>query len=1430
MPTQGDAGEHSRRSQQSRTVISTSLPYVPQPESLILPDGAVGEETAELLEEFVHPHHSPEETLIGSENPAEDESDDEPGKKLRKPWWKRPSPWWLLGVLPFTAIAMSATIAPRIEIYTILACSVHKPDIFRQAYPERFPDLEDFSESRYQYDTHVPDPHPTVPLITPIYLSVSPPTGSSDVINWSNKSAGTPTNRNLCAADPTVQAAVAKLTAVIATSMGILSLLTTGWWGAFSDRHGRARVMGISILALLITDFNFILVVKFSKYLPGGYWFLVVGPALEGLFGGMATGVAAMHGYMADTTTENTRSRMFSLSLGLLFSGMAIGPTLGSLLIRFTGETISVFYLATAVHLAYTILVWTILPESLAKEQMENAKMTYSAELLIVANEREQNSTVSLLVKTNRLFTFLSPLTVFLPTQGKPTGNPLKKPKNDYNLALMAVAYGFTVSIMGSYTYKFQYAASTFGWSTETIGYWVSLSGATRAIFMAIILPLLIKLFKPEPVVLVLPVTPSEATPLLASDRDQSRSPSATRRPKTITKEIHSPAFDLGLARGSLIIEIIAYSTMGLATAPITFLVLSIFGSMGAGFSPAAQSVMLSLYSRRGGTEFGRLFGALSVVQALCSQIIGPALYGFVFINTVNFFPSAIFYVTTFSVSASFILLAFVRLPKESDYRRESLADLEEPSSSEPESHSQEDTFVDFQLGGHVMTHLPSFSPSFFQTTTVQPATPLQKAAELAMASTGQPSSHVGEHHSGPSVPSRKATKSSMMSLMQQPESLILPDGAIGAEAAELLEEFVHPQHHGPEATLMGSDTSTGDEFDDDLRKKAKSPWWKKPSPWWLLMLMPFTAIATSATIAPRIEMYTILACKVHRPDIFREVYPDYGIQGFGAGISQSADQLDGHAFNHPNLPSTSRAFSFFSPETSSAGIDAFSRRPIKRNKCAADHTVASAVAKLTAVISTWMGTLSILTTGWWGAFSDRYGRTRVMGIFILSLLFADFIFIMVAKISHRLPGGYWFLVIGPSLEGLLGGSATGMAASHGYLADSTNESTRTRVFSLYLGLHFTGMALGSAIGSLLIRFTGQILSVFYLATVLHLIYTILVWTVIPESLTQEQMDDAKANYAAELIDAANSRDINARFIGLLPQIKRLFAFLSPLAVFRPTEPKPCGNPLRKPKKDYNLALVAIAYGATISLMGSNSYKYQYAESTFGWKTTTVGYWVSLTGVTRAVFLTVILPLLIKLINPEPAVLRLPAEPSETTALLEGTSNGRRMRSTSSNRTLRKKEIHSPTFDLGLARASLAIEIIGFIVMGLAPVGWMFMLFGVVGSFGTGFSPAVQSVTLSLYARRGGTEIGRLYGGLSVIQALCSQIIGPSVYAFVFVKTFRLFPPAIFFVSAFCVTTSLVMLSLVRLPKEDNQKPSGEGPGKPIVGIRQRQESTLIED
>lgn len=113
-----------------------------------------------------------------------------------------------------------------------------------------------------------------------------------------------------------------------------------------------------------------------------------------------------------------------------------------------------------------------------------------------------------------------------------------------------------------------------------------------------------IKLFKPKPKVVEMPL---ETAPLL--------SPSNQNTPKE--REVHPAAFDLGLARISLVLEMIGFACMGFALTPLTFTLSGMFGSMGAAFSPANQAVALALYTKRGGTETGRLFGALSVLQSL---------------------------------------------------------------------------------------------------------------------------------------------------------------------------------------------------------------------------------------------------------------------------------------------------------------------------------------------------------------------------------------------------------------------------------------------------------------------------------------------------------------------------------------------------------------------------------------------------------------------------------------------------------------------------------------------------------------------------------------------------------------------------------------------------------------------------------------------
>lgn len=63
-------------------------------------------------------------------------------------------------------------------------------------------------------------------------------------------------------------------------------------------------------------------------------------------------------------------------------------------------------------------------------------------------------------------------------------------------------------------------------------------------------------------------------------------------------------------------------------------------------------------------------------------------------------------------------------------------------------------------------------------------------------------------------------------------ESLILPSGPVGEEAAELLGGLVRPQHPSEEELLQPINTSE-DERENLLDYRKRLPWWKRPSPWW---------------------------------------------------------------------------------------------------------------------------------------------------------------------------------------------------------------------------------------------------------------------------------------------------------------------------------------------------------------------------------------------------------------------------------------------------------------------------------------------------------------------------------------------------------------------------------------------------------------------
>jgi len=129
-------------------------------------------------------------------------------------------------------------------------------------------------------------------------------------------------------------------------------------------------------------------------------------------------------------------------------------------------------------------------------------------------------------------------------------------------------------------------------------------------------------------------------------------------------KQHHTSTFDLNIARVSIVVETTMEILMTLTSSGTVFTVWTAMGSVGAGVSPAVQSLALVLYTNSGGTESGSLFGALSVIHALSAQIISPALFGLTYAATVSTFPQAIFIICAAALACSLLLLSLVRFHK----------------------------------------------------------------------------------------------------------------------------------------------------------------------------------------------------------------------------------------------------------------------------------------------------------------------------------------------------------------------------------------------------------------------------------------------------------------------------------------------------------------------------------------------------------------------------------------------------------------------------------------------------------------------------------------------------------------------------------------------------------------------------------------------
>ncbi|RDB26264.1 putative membrane protein C14C4.07 [Hypsizygus marmoreus] len=637
----------------------------------------------------------------------------EGGDHARKPFY-RARPLWLVPFAITAALVRGMTLAPRIEVFTQLSCNrLHGHDRYNHTHiSSLIPTTGAIPQNPsarflFSLDSLGPQLHPQHQDRRPYYnVSFATDIGNDDD-NADPEEDPRRLPSSLCLSDPAVQAGAARLQTVMTTTMGLLSALTTGWWGHFGERHGRTKVLATATFGLFLTDLMFILVsTPSSIFATHGHKLLVVAPVIEGLLGGWSTLQSATSAYLSDCTSSGSRAHIFSRFFGVFYFGLSVGPSIGGYLIQHPIMTrsemdgvptvTSVFWVAVLCSFINFLLVLFVFPESLNQEKRELAITKYHAKTSGKGKARADNvevvdglgghEGVNGVEEIGIIRGFMRPLALFLPAVILEGG---VKKRTDWSLTFLAAALFGAMLSSGVHQVKYLYAEHVYGWGAEQLSYYISFIGGARAMFLLFLMPWIIGAFKPKPQ--PKPNTGTILPPPSAGLTIKGKKPRLTKA--LLAREI---SFDLLLARLSLLVDILSNTFVMLAPMPsfkvdslngssaslihskeqsqAMFVLATTLSSLGTGVVPAIQSLALCIMQVRAldsGKEVadgkeegvGELFGALAVLQTVGQMILSPMLFGLIYSGTVAAFPKAVFATAGGILICSFGVMMLVRGP-----------------------------------------------------------------------------------------------------------------------------------------------------------------------------------------------------------------------------------------------------------------------------------------------------------------------------------------------------------------------------------------------------------------------------------------------------------------------------------------------------------------------------------------------------------------------------------------------------------------------------------------------------------------------------------------------------------------------------------------------------------------------------------------------
>ncbi|KAL8948284.1 MAG: hypothetical protein Q9222_005519 [Ikaeria aurantiellina] len=493
---------------------------------------------------------------------------------------------------------------------------------------------------------------------------------------------------------------------------------------------------------------------------------------------------------------------------------------------------------------------------------------------------------------------------------------------------------------------------------------------------------------------------------------------------------------------------------------------------------------------------------------------------------------------------------------------------------------------------------------------------------------------------------------------------------------------------------------SSDDSSDDGHERSAPDwsgardfegrPWYRKPSIFWLLPPFLLATLAFGGIIVPKVNLILSLICR------------EYFAQ---------------QEFKDPNFSSMPVMFGSDNPQCQIPAVQ-------------------SLVSKFTLYGNVITGLLSAVTSPKLGSLSDRYGRTSLIAFVSLGGLVAEVITILAARMPDTFSVNW--LLLGYVFDGLAGSFTASMALTNAYVTDCTPPAKRNVSFGFFHGVLFAGVALGPLLAGYVVKYTGDIVSVFYFAISAHGFFALFVLFVAPESLTKERQTAAREKANFNMVEmpsfAGDSWSSQAM------ETFHRYNILVPLKVLWSSS----GGSSRAVRRN----LVTLAAVDTIMFgvaMGSMTVVLIYSEYMFGWGTFETSIFVSIVNICRVTNLIVILPSISRLV-------RGPRNPA----------------------TMGKSG--SDNLDLYVIRAAIFFDMLGYIGYATVREGNLFILSGALASIGGMGSPTLQS---ALTKHVPPEQTGAVLGAAGLLHAL-ARVVGPLIFNSIYSATVGKFTQTVF--------------------------------------------------